>query len=45
MDGFDIITVITIILFARLGIRLIFRFFKMKNKAEDPDQKDDQDFV
>lgn len=39
MDGFNIIMVIAIILFARLGVRLVTRYIKMKkddkNKRED----------
>jgi hypothetical protein len=45
MNGFDIITVIAIILFARLGMRLIFRYFKMKNQNPDEDDQDEQDIV
>ena len=32
MNGFDIVMVIAIILFARLGIRLVTRYKKMKKK-------------
>jgi len=32
MDGFNIIMIIAIILFARLGIRLIIGYKKSKNK-------------
>lgn len=32
MDGIDIVMVIAIILFARLGIRLVIGFKKNKNK-------------
>ncbi len=39
MDGFNIIMVIAIILFARLGVRLITGYIKIKkehkNKSED----------
>lgn len=39
MDGFNIIMIIAIILFARLGVRLVTRYIKMKkddkNKRED----------
>ena len=36
MSGFDIVMVIAVILFARLGMRLVSRYIKMK-------QKDDED--
>lgn len=32
MDGFGIVLTITIILFARLGIRLLKQYFKNKEK-------------
>lgn len=36
MNGFDIVMVIAIILFARLGVRLITGYIKMKkNNKED----------
>jgi len=39
MDGFDIVMIFAIILFARLGIRLVSRYISMKkedeNNAED----------
>lgn len=35
MSGFDIVLVIAVILFARLGVRLIMRYLKMK-KGENP---------
>ena len=35
MDGFDIVLVIVIILFARLGIRLLIGYKKSKNKKKD----------
>lgn len=31
MDSFDIVMVITIILFARLGVRLVMKYISMKN--------------
>jgi hypothetical protein len=40
MNGFDIVMVIAIILFARLGIRLVTGYIKMKKDDEDP--KDDE---
>ena len=36
MTGFNIIMVIAIILFARLGVRLYFKWDELKNS--DPDQ-------
>ena len=35
MNGFDIVMVIAIILFARLGVRLITGFIKMKKETKD----------
>ncbi len=35
MDGFDIVMVIAVILFARLGIRLVSKYTKMKQKQKD----------
>jgi hypothetical protein len=38
MNGFDIVIVIAVILFARLGVRLVTRYIEMKkenNKTED----------
>ena len=35
MDGFDIVMVISIILFARLGIRLVTGYIKMKKENND----------
>lgn len=40
MNGFDIVMVIAIILFARLGVRLITGYIKLrKEKTEDHNQK------
>jgi hypothetical protein len=39
MDGFDIVLVITIILFARLGVRLVSKYFELKN--EEKEKNDD----
>ncbi len=41
MNGFDIVMVIAIILFARLGIRLVTRYRKMKK--EDNGDKDNHE--
>jgi Na+/phosphate symporter len=35
MDGFNIVMVIAIILFARLGVRLVTGYIKMKKEDED----------
>ncbi len=35
MSAFDIVMVIAIILFARLGVRLIVRYNQMKKKSND----------
>jgi len=35
MDGFDIVMVIAIILFARLGVRLVSRYISMKKEGEN----------
>jgi hypothetical protein len=40
MSGFNIIMIIAIILFARLGIRLVTGYKKMKK--EDTDKSDDK---
>ena len=39
MNGFDIVMVIAVILFARLGVRLVTRYLKMKKE----DQKERRD--
>lgn len=41
MNGFDIVMVIAVILFARLGVRLVSRYLRMKkeNEAERQDKK------
>jgi len=40
MNGFDIVMVIAIILFARLGVRLVTGYIKMKKESEKDDQED-----
>jgi hypothetical protein len=41
MDGFNIVMVIAIILFARLGVRLVTGYIKMKKDTkEDTSTKD-----
>ncbi|MFL0354660.1 hypothetical protein [Xanthomarina sp. GH4-25] len=37
MSGFNIVMVIAIILFARLGVRLVTGYFKMKKEDEESD--------
>lgn len=45
MTGFNIIMVIAIILFARLGVRLVTGYIKMKKeqKEEEKDASQDKD--
>jgi len=38
MNGFDIVMVIAIILFARLGIRLVSQYIKMKKENDDDNE-------
>lgn len=40
MTGFDIVMVIAIILFARLGVRLVTGYIKMKKEEKEEDDKD-----
>ena len=35
MDGFDVVMVIAVILFARLGVRLVSRYIKMKQEQKE----------
>ena len=35
LNGFDIVMVIAIILFARLGVRLVSRYLRLKKDDED----------
>ena len=44
MNGFNIIMVIAVILFARLGVRLVSRYLKMK-KEEDSKKDWKPDFL
>ncbi len=37
MSGLDIVMVIAVILFARLGVRLVSRYLKMKKNKNDHD--------
>lgn len=42
MNGFDIVMVIAIILFARLGVRLVTGYIKLKkDKKEEKENTDD----
>jgi len=38
MSGFDLIMVFAVILFARLGIRLVSGYIKLKNENKDKEQ-------
>ncbi|WP_298902287.1 hypothetical protein [uncultured Psychroserpens sp.] len=40
MSGFDIVIVITVILCARLGIRLVAAYIKMKQESKEDYPKD-----
>ncbi len=40
MNGFDIVMVIAIILFARLGVRLVSGYIKMKKEQKEEDLND-----
>lgn len=43
MNGFDIVMVIAIILFARLGVRLVTGYIKLKkDQKEDLDENEDK---
>jgi hypothetical protein len=35
MSGLDVVMVIAIILFARLGVRLVSQYLKMRRKKDD----------
>jgi len=41
MNGLDVVMVIAIILFARLGVRLVMNYKKFKNEDEDENKKND----
>lgn len=44
MNGFDIVIVIAVILFARLGVRLVSRFIALKKENNKKDSNaEDQD--
>jgi len=42
MDGFDIVVVFAVILFARLGVRLVTRYLKMR-RENNGDNEDKQE--
>ncbi len=39
MTGLDLVMVFAIILFARLGLRLVARYIKMKDENDDDDDE------
>lgn len=39
MTGFDIVMVIAVILFARLGVRLVTRYIQMKREEKDEESE------
>ena len=41
MNGLDVVMVIAIILFARLGVRLLMNYKKFENEDEDENKKND----
>ncbi|WP_347924829.1 hypothetical protein [Pontimicrobium sp. SW4] len=41
MNGFNIVMVIAIILFARLGIRLVTGYIKIKKETKDENEESD----
>lgn len=43
MNGFDLVMVFAVILFARLGIRLVMKYIKMKKQAEAEQQEEKPD--
>jgi len=43
MTGLDLVMVFAIILFARLGVRLVTRYIKMKGENDDENNDDDDD--
>ncbi len=42
MTGIDLVMVFAIILFARLGVRLVSRYIKMKDENDDDDDDDEK---
>lgn len=43
MNGFDLVMVFAVILFSRLGIRLVMKYIKMKKQAEAEQQEENPD--
>lgn len=42
MNGFNVVMVIAIILFARLGVRLVTGYIKMKKETKNEDENTDE---
>lgn len=42
MTGLDLVMVFAVILFARLGVRLVTRYIKMKDEKDDKNSDDDE---
>lgn len=40
MNGFDLVMVFAVILFARLGLRLVMKHIKMKKEAREEKERD-----
>jgi len=43
VSGFDLVMVFAVILFARLGLRLVMKYIKMKKEAREEKDKDPND--
>jgi hypothetical protein len=43
MTGLDLVMVFSIILFARLGVRLVTRYIEMKGETKDENENEDED--
>ena len=44
MNGFDIVLVISIILFARLGMRLLSRYIQMKKEPKKDSESESKEY-
>jgi hypothetical protein len=42
MTGLDLVMVFAVILFARLGVRLVTRYIKMKGENDDENDENDE---
>ena len=42
MTGLDLVMVFAVILFARLAVRLVTRYIKMKDEKDDENSDDDE---